>query len=114
MNKLEAKQKALDNYEEWINCTGVIPKGTGYYYECEQVVREAFEFGFNAERTRWIPVSERLPTEKDANINGLVHVWLKDGNCDYEDWQDVARYAEVYQHITHWMPLPEPPQQEIE
>ena len=64
------------------------------------------------EKTRWIPVTERLPTEKDANTNGLVHVWLKDGNCDYEDWQDVARYAERYQRVTHWMPLPEPPEVE--
>ena len=92
---------ALQHFKE------ILPYTKGVQYE--QFYKDAIEA---LERTRWIPVSERLPTEKDANINGLVHVWLKDGNCDYEDWQDVTRYAERFQRVTHWMPLPKPPEVE--
>ena len=57
----------------------------------------------------WIPVSERLPEE-----DGEYWVWFDDdftgikisGYCDYSKqngWDNTER-------VTHWMPLPEPPE----
>ena len=71
------------------------------------------------ERTRWIPVSERLPDEKDwyhrkaSNeyfINVLrnnddpdVYSMINRSNFNYDFCEDA--------YITHWMPLPEPPKE---
>ena len=60
--------------------------------------------------SRWIPVSMRLPTEKDANEEGIVLV--HNIGCPlYEamDWDQV----EIFRNsISHWMSLPEPPKGE--
>lgn len=62
---------------------------------------------------RWIPVSERLP-ENGSDIL----VYCDDGEesrivaCNYDNgvWFDcVFNTVMVFKHITHWMPLPEPP-----
>ncbi|ECH4148538.1 DUF550 domain-containing protein [Salmonella enterica] len=63
----------------------------------------------------WIPVSERMPEEsgrywcyvEDQNSLGKSHYqW----NCSWngQAWSDKALSGRV----THWMPLPEPPQEE--
>ena len=54
--------------------------------------------------TRWIPVSERLPKKNQP-------VLITDGKTVgltlfYQSPKDFAR-------VTHWMPLPEPPEQEV-
>lgn len=59
--------------------------------------------------TRWIPVSERLPTEDDSDENGYVLVWNKNGRGTW-NWRDVVFHNHIVK-ITHWMPFPEPPQE---
>lgn len=67
--------------------------------------------------TRWIPVEERLPRD---NVDVLVRKGRMCGNVtvvayrctgnncwtmsdgDYQEFQDIV--------VTHWMPLPEPPE----
>ena len=58
---------------------------------------------------KWIPVTERLPTEEDANEEGLVLV-RNIGCPQYEamDWDQVKMFRS---RISHWMPLPEPPKE---
>lgn len=60
------------------------------------------------ERTRWIPVSERLPTKNDADRLGRVLSYNS-----YMDWVDTFSWhgVEHSDSVTHWMPLPEPPQE---
>lgn len=82
-------------------------------------------------RPRWIPVAERLPEEMDRSCGGWsaeirpsddVLVWLSS-----EKRQSVAWYSHTYNEwttvdentvycfgeVTHWMPLPEPPKEEL-
>lgn len=57
----------------------------------------------------WISVSERLPTEEDANINGSVlAINIHDGFSSCWAWESVKTFPESF---THWMPSPEPPKE---
>lgn len=62
---------------------------------------------------RWIPVSERLPDDGSD-----ILVYCDDGEesrivaCNYDNgvWFDcIFCQVTVFKHITHWMPLPQPP-----
>lgn len=77
---------------------------------------------------KWIPVTERLP-EQDGEYLVCRDIWCgqwiytlrfaKDGEkvCAYDlkrkknvwyDYDSEWGYSPIY-HVTHWMPLPEPP-----
>ena len=53
-------------------------------------------------RPRWIPVTERLPKEDEA-----VLTWGKH-KTHLLDWLHDGRWC-CFGEVTHWMPLPEPP-----
>lgn len=108
------------------------------HYDSIETVNEACRMGMEAlERTRWIPVTERLPEELEA-----VNIVWKNNNPEpyYENIKGKAFVATGYYYsgkwywfsavcedylkeygkcpmdlvdeginITHWMPLPEPP-----
>lgn len=64
------------------------------------------------EKLRWIPVSERLPEV----ANSKVAVIWQDGDVTLCHTRDVAELIRGTQsskedYITHWMPLPNPPQE---
>ena len=58
------------------------------------------------ELSEWISVEERLPNEGDANSNGNIlccnHVFTQIVNWDFQYLKS---------HMSHWMPLPNPPKQ---
>jgi len=48
MNKGEiddAIRRALNIFDKWNDVTGVVPKGTGYYYELQGVIEDAVHCG---------------------------------------------------------------------
>ena len=57
---------------------------------------------------KWIPVTERLP-EEDVR----VLVWLGTGDITYTqidtDRLHKKKWRRWTKNVTHWMPLPEPP-----
>ena len=68
---------------------------------------KAYEQGVEDGKPKWIPVSKRLPEEKDYY---LVYAHGVVGTAYYGSkwWTEDTRIYE--QQITHWMPmLPEPP-----
>jgi hypothetical protein len=65
---------------------------------------------------RWIPVSERLPEEEQEVLvwNGggqCLKPWQGHVLCEYRngEWRE-SQESDLYPGITHWMPLPEPPE----
>lgn len=79
---------------------------------------------------RWIPVTERLPEVVDsylvvikakydyeteyeidvdvATYNPYEKAYIDDCWNTYNDWDEGQQYL----HVTHWMPLPEPPKED--
>lgn len=69
-------------------------------------------------KPRWIPVTERLPDNIDEEVlvcnegygkdgTGFATVAVYNGNGWLECWERKQYLA----CITHWMPLPEPPEE---
>jgi len=40
-----ATRKALNHFDEWVDATGVVPKGTSYYFEMQGVIEDAVKIG---------------------------------------------------------------------
>ena len=64
-------------------------------------------------KPKWIPVTERLP-EKDTNVIANTKDF---GVCEtlfYDEthWYDPVEVYANYGTVTHWMPLPSPPEEE--
>lgn len=74
----------------------------------DRCARYAKEIAVAQERTRWIPVTERLPDQCMDILVGYRdgHILMGTAMCD--DWieEDLEDGT-----ITHWMPLPEPPEE---
>ena len=98
---------------------GLSPEVCAEYRKFEdEVVASGMTFGevvelMHKERTRWIPVSERLP-EKDGFYNVVMNggVWGEPDvwsatSCGFYD----GMWDEDGTTITHWMPLPEAPKE---
>lgn len=87
----------------------------------DRCARYAEEIAVARERTRWIPVTERLPELQSWGASTVVLGLIKNENapslnnlhdltlcvyCDNGIWSMPGRYAA----ISHWMSLPEPPE----
>lgn len=79
------------------------------YYEIEELEEQV---------PRWILVSERLPDENMEVLawNGggqCLKPWQGHVLCEYRngEWRE-SQESDLYPGITHWMPLPEPPEVE--
>lgn len=56
---------------------------------------------------KWIPVTERLPEQGQEVILYTGNI-LKPTVLAYQFWN--PKY-DTWTHVTHWMPLPEPPKE---
>lgn len=71
-------------------------------------IEQAYKRGYEAGQPKWIPVTERFPTEDDADDNGFVFAYTTENKKIIARWTDVCRFSEF---VTHWMPLPQPPKE---
>ena len=85
-------------------CAEMMLQGTGQKLG-EELARRVMDEHYPP---RWIPVEERLPEEEMvlvwSNSNGLHLAYLD----SFRQWRDADHNPG--KKITHWMPLPEPPE----
>lgn len=72
-----------------------------------------------AKQPKWISVEERLPEDKKETadcylVTDGAFIWMAYWGC--KEWQFAqctdSPYVIDWTDITHWMPLPEPPEEE--
>lgn len=70
------------------------------------------------DKYKWIPVSERLPDEDGYYLTYRILPSGKTGinicKFIYKHWSISCFVERITEQITHWMPLPDPPQTEKE
>jgi hypothetical protein len=111
--KLIELLKAADRYEfEETRNSGVYDREAAWGYIADHLLANGVTF------QKWIPVSERLPEpETDVLIfrygcaEVMTYRYDRHGHLCFMDFDDSGYWWER-KGITHWMPLPEPPQEE--
>lgn len=64
-----------------------------------------FSLGWKQARPEWVPVDERLPTQKDINEFGMIMACFPGGVVDAVGYE----VGDSMGAITHWMPMTAPP-----
>ena len=77
------------------------------------VCMENLEYLRTQLESRWVPVSERLPKEGQRVLYYFDMVGIHSG-LYYGDNCFGGHAGFLTDDVTHWMPLPEPPQQQGE
>lgn len=91
------------------------------YLKREDVRRAVLQYGDNAaiaaidalEKVKlpeWIPVTERLPENDDLVLVYFKWKTFPGGEVDVSAYHPRAERWETTWDITHWMPLPKPPE----
>ncbi len=97
------------NLREWLAMANN-DRASRAHANCVQALREAAELLKAA--PEWISVKDRLPDEKADVVvviqNGYGY-WFRVAYREQSWWVSSGR--RIYDSVTHWMPLPEPPKQ---
>ena len=73
---------------------------------------EAKELQALREKIRWSPVTERLPKEQE-NVLCTDGIHVEGGELIEGSFYDLDTYdSSIISGVTHWMPLPDPPEVE--
>lgn len=86
------------------------------HYDGMEEVNEACRMGMEAlERSRWIPVSKKMPEERGCYLVTVKHRYdgkpvTREASWNGADWLSCEKREEITPRVTHWMPLPELPE----
>ena len=62
--------------------------------------------------TRWIPVSERMPTGEDGDVHGDVLISEVENEYPYRRYQIITRWSfdanQYHETVTHWKRITPP------
>jgi hypothetical protein len=99
-NEIDNANRYSEHYQ-WDECINGLKS---------KVTRLQSELDAEREKHRWIPVEERLPDEgKDVIVGGRNFTGCM--SLDYGGttlWRNSVGW--LYADITHWQPLPQPPE----
>lgn len=121
---LKDKAERFD-YDGWVDTAMVMEKAADAIEELTAVA-ESYKRSMEAwadEATRahemmprWIHVTERLPEDGSDVLAYVNNSRITAANYDKGTWQDCVMgrlYLTEEGFVTHWMPLPEPPKEEV-
>lgn len=98
--------QAIDIIDEWLDSVGtvMVGKGLSSYGELIGCIEEAPTL---TQPNEWVSVEERLPEEKHRVIVRCERIGTSVGWILWGRWMtDIGTDAG---NVTHWMPLPTPP-----
>lgn len=91
MTEYIERDKALEEYDAWIESTGALPKGTSYYYECRGCIEEVPAADVEPVRHgRWVKYAGKLicseckkypPMKDESGGWRTYHEWPYCPNC---------------------------------
>ena len=100
-----------DKYSEKLNKTGTdgiyIGAETGETYYSPEYIKRLDERGLMSE---WISVEDRLPEHNQIVLVFNKNWLLKNMSTDLFLEKGGRKWFLMYRDVTHWMPLPEPPE----
>lgn len=99
-----SRQAAIDIIESWLSCDDYNEAERHIMRATESILYDLPSVNLQEPKTRWIPVSERLP---DIGQRVLVTTeTLDNGKMVTGTYYD--RYGFVCGNVLAWMPLPKP------
>ncbi len=68
-----AKRRALNLLDQWLNVTGIVEPRSGYYYELQGVIKDAVECGTQASAGVFIPLDGEADEEGNQRVPDSVY-----------------------------------------
>ena len=102
------REKAIEVLENGAGWDLLIPITTIEGRKSDIELHEALDIAIAALRNGWISVEDRLP---DENTRVLVFIPYTDTKIDTDRILN-GKWVRWIDKITHWQPLPEPPEED--
>jgi hypothetical protein len=67
----KAERLALNEFDKWNDCTGVIPEGSGYYYEVQDCILDAVHIGIQ------MALLGKVRYDEDDNVDRSGKIKIK-------------------------------------
>lgn len=69
----DAKRRALNLLDSWLNVTGIVGPRSGYYYELQGVIEDAVECGAQAAVGVFVPLDGEEDGEGNRRVPDTVY-----------------------------------------
>jgi len=78
---------ALNNFDKWIDCTGVLCKGASWYYEAQGCIEDAVKIG-----------SKIACEGMNADLSNIIEPDIEDKDDGFKDFNEFLRNRRLTGH----------------